>query len=178
MKINYIFESDKFNLRPINIDDSQLYFESMLTDEAKKGFMSVPNNLEEAKEEIKEKIDGMNLDKPTHESYAIEINGSYAGYVEFNDLHETHFEHRGNLGYCIHPKYYGQGITTQAVIILTDYVFNKYDYIVRLVGWCRDFNVASARVMEKAGYKHEGTLVKNKCKDGVFLNDMIFAKVR
>jgi RimJ/RimL family protein N-acetyltransferase len=39
-------------------------------------------------------------------------------------------------------------------------------------------NKASARVLEKAGYKLEGILKKNKCVDGEFLDDFLYAKVR
>ena len=41
---------------------------------------------------------------------------------------------------------------------------------------CRTFNKASARVLEKAGYIHEGTLHKNKLSNGKYLDDMIWAK--
>jgi RimJ/RimL family protein N-acetyltransferase len=41
---------------------------------------------------------------------------------------------------------------------------------------CRTFNKASARVLEKAGYKYEGTIHKNKFLNGKYVDDMIWAK--
>lgn len=43
---------------------------------------------------------------------------------------------------------------------------------------CRTFNKASARVLEKSGYKLEGILRKNKFKDGKYLDDMLWAKTK
>jgi len=42
---------------------------------------------------------------------------------------------------------------------------NKKYKLKRLEGWCRTFNKPSARVLEKSGFKLEGILRKNKCKN-------------
>jgi RimJ/RimL family protein N-acetyltransferase len=39
-------------------------------------------------------------------------------------------------------------------------------------------NKASARVLEKAGYKLEGILRKNKCVDEVYLDDFVYSKIK
>jgi len=171
-----IIKTKDFILRPIRMDDAKMYFESQLDKEAKKGFMTTPKTLSDAKKEIKHKL--LSAKNKTGETLAIEINGEYAGYVELHDLtKKERYKHTAVIGYCMHPKYRGRGITTKAVKLMTEYAFRKYK-LKRISGWCRTFNKASARVLEKAGYTLEGIMRKNKFKDGKYLDDMIWAKVK
>lgn len=171
-----IIKTKDFILRPIKVDDAKMYLESHLNKEAKKGFMSTPKNLVEAKKEIKERLEDEK--KGTQETLAIEVDGEYAGFVNIHGLTKNdRYKHAAIIGYCTHPKYRGKGITTKAVKLVTDYAFKKY-HLKRISGMCRTFNKASARVLEKAGYKLEGILKKNKFKDGKYLDDMLWAKVR
>jgi [ribosomal protein S5]-alanine N-acetyltransferase len=172
-----IIQTKEFILRPIKLEDVKPYFESMSDKTSKKGFPKVPETLEEAKKGLNEKIKKSKEKKPRSETFVIEINGKYAGFVEINDLNKGYFEHRGNIGYCIHPNYRGKGLATQAVRLLVGYAFKKYG-LIRIEGWCRTFNKASARVMEKAGFKLEGILRKNKYVNGKYVDDMIWAKVK
>ena len=166
-----------FVLRHIKISDVKSYFESMQDKVSKKGFMKTPKNLAEAKKEIKEKISEKRKKKPTGETFVIEVNGEYAGYIEINHLNRKYHEHYGNVGYCIHPKFRGKGLAAKALKLLVNYAFKKYK-LRRIEGTCRIFNKASARTLEKAGFKLEGILRKNKWKNGKYLDDMIWARVR
>jgi len=168
-------KSRRFILRHITSKDLNGYFESQQDKDAKKGFMRVPKNLKEAKKELQEKLNA--LKKKTGETFAIEINGEYVGYVEIHDLNQKYHEHKGIIGYCICKKFRGKGIATEAVKLVTDYAFKKYK-LKRISGWCRTFNKASARVLEKARYKLEGIMRKNKFRDGKYLDDMIWAKLK
>jgi [ribosomal protein S5]-alanine N-acetyltransferase len=171
-----IIKTKDFILRPIRMDDAKMYLESQLDKEAKIGFMSTPNTLAEARKEIRERLS--NMKKKKSETIAIEVNGEYAGFVDIHELtKKERYKHTAVIGYCTHPKYRGRGITTKAVKLVTDYAFKKY-HLKRISGWCRTFNKASARVLEKAGYKLEGIMRKNKFKDGKYLDDMVWAKVR
>jgi len=140
--------------------------------------MSTPKSVAEVRGGIKEAIKEMNKKKkPSFEKFAIEVNGECAGWVNIHDLNQKHQEHRGIIGYCLHKKFRGKGIMSKAVKIITNYAFKKYK-LKRLSGLCRTFNKASARTMEKAGYKLEGIMEKNKKKNGKYLDDMIWAVVR
>lgn len=171
-----IIKGRNFILRHITVKDAKLYWESQQDKQAKSGFMSTPKTIEDAKKEIREKLSAMK--KKTGETFAIEIEGEYAGFVEIHDMtKKERYKHTAIIGYCMHPKYRGKGITTQAVRLVTSYAFKKYN-LKRISGWCRTFNKASARVLEKAGYKLEGIMRKNKFKNGKYLDDMIWAKVK
>ncbi len=172
-----MIKSKEFVLRPIKLSDANEYFECWKDNKTKKGFMSVPKTLGEVKKKIIQKIKESKGKKPTGETFAIEVGDKFAGWVGVDKLNQEFFEHRGNVFYGIHPKFRKKGIATKALKIVTRYAFKKYK-LKRLEGWCRTFNKASARVMEKAGFKLEGVLRKNKCKDGKYLNDMVWAIVK
>lgn len=170
-----IIKAKNFTLRPIRMSDLKAYFESQQDRETRLGFLNPPKTLEQARKMLKEDI--LALRKKSGETLAIEVNGEYAGFVEIHDLNKKYFKHRATIGYHIAKKFRGRGITTSAVKLATAYAFKKYK-LKRIEGWCRTFNKASARVLEKAGYKLEGILRKNKFKDGKYLDDMVFAKVK
>jgi len=68
-------------------------------------------------------------------------------------------------------------LATEAVKKVTSYGFKKLK-LKRIYGYCRTFNKSSARVLEKAGYKLEGILRKNKYLRGKYVDDMVWGKVR
>ncbi len=164
-----------FVLRHIKMSDAEGFLEIHKDKAARKGFMTFPKDIKESRKDLQEKISAMK--NKTGETFAIEINGEFAGYVELHDLNKKYHEHQGSIGYCLNKKFRGKGIVTKAVKLVTSYGFKKYK-LKRIEGWCRTFNKASARVLEKAGYKLEGVLRKNKFKDGKYLDDMIWAKVK
>jgi RimJ/RimL family protein N-acetyltransferase len=164
-----------FILRHIKMSDAKGFLRIHRDKLARKGFMTYPKNLKEAKKDLKGKISAMK--KKIGETFAIEINGEFVGYVEIERLDKKYYKHQAKIGYCLDKKFRGKGITTKAVKLITDYGFKKYK-LKRISGWCRTFNKASARVLEKAGYKLEGILRKNKFKDGKYLDDMIWAMVK
>lgn len=170
-----VLKGKRFILRPIRMSDAKPYFESMQDKDTKKGFMTFPKTLNEAKKEIKEHIQKSR--KKTSETFVMEINGEYAGYVKIDYENWNRSEHRGRIHYCTHPKFRGKGLTTKAVKIVTDYGFRKLKF-KRIVGQCRSFNKASARVLKKAGYKLEGILRKDAFKNGKYYDNMVWAKLR
>ena len=61
------------------------------------------------------------------------------------------------LGYIVYdPKDRGKGITSQAVNLFVNYLF-EWKHVHRLQIQCEKENVGSRRVAEKCGFKHEGT---------------------
>ncbi len=65
--------------------------------------------------------------------------------------------HRWELGYVLARSNWGKGYMTEAVKGLVHWAFQQ-PAIFRVWAVCDVDNLASARVMEKAGMKREGTL--------------------
>ena len=82
-------------------------------------------------------------------------NGTRIGYV-------AHFQAAGEteLGYFIIPTQRRKGYVTEAIKIIVDYLFLSKN-LVRIQAKTRLENKASQKVLEKAGFKREGTVRKS-----------------
>lgn len=83
----------------------------------------------------------------------------------------------GELGYWLGEPFWGRGIMTAAVATLTDYSFNNFE-LNRLQAIVFEWNMASARVLKKNGFKLEGRLEKSVSKDGQLIDSFLYALVR
>jgi len=166
-----IIKTKEFRLRPITLNDAQGYLECHKDKEAEKNFMSVPKNIAEAKKEISHNLKKDSL------NFVIEVDNKFAGFINLEYHYDKRNKHAAIVSYGIIHKFRGKGIATKAVKIITNYGFNKLG-LKRISGICRTFNKASSRVLEKAGFKLEGILRKNKFKDGEYLDDMLWAKIK
>mgnify|MGYP001609002160 CR=1 FL=1 len=115
--------------------------------------------------------------KPNSEKFTILFKGDVAGCITLNQLNIPFFEHKAKIDFCLHPDYRGKGIMTKVVKRVIEYAFKKYN-LKRLEAWTRTFNKGAIMVNERAGFKLEGILRKNKLKNGEYLDDMVWAIVR
>jgi [ribosomal protein S5]-alanine N-acetyltransferase len=167
-----IIKTRKFILRPIKVTDAQAYLECHQDEDAKANFSSVPTNLEESKKEILEGKKGINA---KNKKFAITLNQKVVGFINLELNNRPTYKHSTNIGYGIHKDFRGRGLATKVLKKITEYGFNKLK-LKRISAKCRTFNKASVKVLEKAGYKYEGTLHKNKYSNGKYFDDMIWAK--
>ena len=107
---------------------------------------------------------------------AIEVEGEAAGSI---GLHRQLgvWRHSAEIGYWLSESYWGRGITTDAVRVLTRYGFDELG-LVRLFARVFEWNPASARVLEKAGYVLEGRHRNAVMKDGQVIDELTYAIVR
>jgi len=69
---------------------------------------------------------------------------------------ETDNQKVGFLGYRLHPKYWNQGFATEASRRLIQFAFSELQ-LHRIHSGCSVENAASIRVIEKIGFRLEGT---------------------
>ncbi len=112
------------------------------------------------------------------QNYAIEHreNGLIGGIGMF--LHTGLDGHRDELGYWLAEPFRGQGIMTEVVRHFTAWQFERRPSLHRMEGIVFVKNPASARVLEKAGYSHEGILRKFILKKGSLLDGILLSKLR
>ncbi|KAJ4822239.1 hypothetical protein Tsubulata_035660, partial [Turnera subulata] len=67
---------------------------------------------------------------------------------------------RGELGYVLASKYWGKGIATRAVKMVTRAIFGEWPQLERIEALVDVQNKGSQRVLEKAGFQREGVLRK------------------
>jgi RimJ/RimL family protein N-acetyltransferase len=109
--------------------------------------------------------------------FAIEVDGRPAGGIGYT-LH-TDVERIGaEVGYWLGAEYWGRGIATAAVRAVSRHAFVTHAELRRLYALPFSWNPASARVLEKAGYRLEGTLRQSAIKDGKVVDQWIYALLR
>lgn len=172
-----IIKSKDIVLRPIKLSDAEFMFECEQDKEARTNFMSTPKNVAEVKKDIANSIEEMKKKRPNNDEFVIEWQGKVVGKIWLNGMAEKFGEHKAFMGYVIHKDFRGKGIGTKAMKLLTSYAFKRYK-LKRLAVTTRTFNIGSRKALEKAGFKLEGILRKNKCKNGKYLDDCIYAIVK
>lgn len=108
--------------------------------------------------------------------FAITVNDKAVGSIGVFRKDNIHCK-TAEMGYYIAEPYWGQGIGTSAVKQVCNYIFEKTD-IIRIFAEPFAHNVASCRVLEKAGFAYEGTLRKNAVKNGNVLDMKIYSIIK
>ena len=89
-------------------------------------------------------------------------------------LGEDVHRYTAEMGFWLAEPYWGKGIMTEAVKRFTEFAFDRFD-LQRIFAEPYATNPASARVLEKAGYTLEGILRANVIKEGVVLDQYLYA---
>ena len=108
--------------------------------------------------------------------FAIEINGEAAGAIGIfpqSDIHEKSAE----IGYWLSEEYWRNGIITNAIKDIVEYGFKTFD-IVRIFARPFSSNKGSQRVLEKSGFEMEAILKKAIYKNGEYLDEIIYSKLK
>lgn len=109
-------------------------------------------------------------------NFAIEVDGAAAGSIGLV-LKDDIFRRSAEIGYWLGEEFWGRGIVTEAVRAVTEYGFANFD-ICRIYAGVFEWNPASMRVLEKAGYELEGRMKKSATKDGQIIDELIYAIIR
>lgn len=107
---------------------------------------------------------------------AIEIDGQACGSIGAQQG-SAERAHMAELGYWLGQAHWGQGLMTRVVGLFTPWVMDELR-LFRLQAGVVDFNLGSARVLEKNGFQQEGV---DRCavyKRGVLHDLRRFARVR
>lgn len=105
--------------------------------------------------------------------FAIDIDGVAVGSIGVfpqDDIHRLNAE----MGYWLAEPYWGKGIVTQAIRLMVDYSFRTFP-IDRIFARPFGSNIASQRVLEKAGFVLEGRFDKALIKNGVLEDELYYA---
>lgn len=81
------------------------------------------------------------------------------------------------IGYWIGEPFWGKGVASQAIALMTRYGFEELG-LERIYAGVFDFNIASMKALEKNGYQKEGVLRNAVIKNGKIRDEHRFAKLR
>lgn len=98
-------------------------------------------------------------------------SGKLIGAIRFNS-----FDKRAccaELGYELHPSAWGKGLMSEAARAVVQCGFDDFS-LNRIEAWTLPGNAASDRVLEKAGFRYEGTLRQKARFKGAFHDFRMF----
>ena len=162
-------------MRPFRRGDEKSLAENINNKKIYRNTLSIPYpyTLKDAQEWVMKNLKELKKKKPAMINFVIDINGGVAGSVGLSKIEG----HKAEIGYWLAEKYWNKGIMSEAVKLVTKFGFDKLK-LKRIYAFVFCFNKASMRVLEKVGYKFEGILKKNSKKDGKFIDDYLFAKIK
>jgi RimJ/RimL family protein N-acetyltransferase len=147
-------KTKRLRLRKLKLADAEVIFSAYARDTEVAKYVSwrAHRNVDETREFVRACLAGWEVGRAFH--WAIErtednqLVGMLTARVE---------SHKWELGYVLARLYWGNGYMTETVKGIIDWAL-KQPEIYRVWSVCDVDNLASARVMEKAGMKREGLL--------------------
>jgi ribosomal-protein-alanine N-acetyltransferase len=109
-------------------------------------------------------------------TFAIDLDGVAIGGTGLEPHADVH-RLTATVGYWLAEPFWGRGFATAAVKALSAHAFASFD-LHRLQADVFDWNRASARVLEKAGYLLEARLRRHVLKDGRIADALLYARLR
>lgn len=114
-------------------------------------------------------------DRSPETTFAIAVDDEAVGSIGFvlrTDVERVSAE----IGYWLAEPFWGRGITSEALVALTRYAIDTHR-LTRIYALPFAWNLASCRVLEKAGYVLEARLRRSAIKDGQITDQMQYAYI-
>ena len=154
MKPPATIETARLRLRTPTMDDTEAIFTTYARDPEATRYVSfrTHRSAEEAREYVEDCARGWAGSGPFTWAIVLRDSGRLVGMIDIRPQN-----HRVELGYILGREYWGRGYMTEVVRAVSDWALAQPE-IHRVWAVCDVDNLASARVMEKAGMAREGTL--------------------
>ena len=118
----------------------------------------------------------INADSNQTYPFAIVYDNKVVGSIGVFRQENIHSK-TAEIGYYIPETYWGKGIGTSALKQTCNFIFSNTD-IIRIFAEPFAHNVASCRILEKAGFFFEGTMRKNAVKNGTIVDMKMYALIK
>ena len=151
------FETKRLYLRKPLLSDAVPIFEQYAQDEeVTKHLIFQPHkNIKETKEFLRRCVTVWKEGTAFPWAIIRKSDQQFLGMIEIVGI-----DHSGvNVGYVLAKRYWGKGYMPEALKAIINWGF-KQEEIFRVWAYCDEENIASAKVMEKAGMQREGILRK------------------
>lgn len=171
-----VLETERLILRQYTDNDAEALFSFRSNPQA---MHFVPRPLHQSTEDALKMIAQItdNIVANTAIGWAVELkeSGKVIGSVSFHRIEKEH--HRGELGYMIHPDYWGKGLVPEAAAAAVHYGF-KGLHFHSIEAIIDPDNVASARVLEKLNFVKEAHFKENFFQNGRFTDTAIYSLLK
>lgn len=184
LQISWIYGNSTFNLintfimavtirvwKQEDVENLALYANNVNIWNNMRNYFPHPYGEEQARDWIKKAIEEVPL-----VNFAIDVDGEAVGGIGLG-LNTDIYLYSAEIAYWLAEPYWGKGITSEAVRQMIEYVYYYFD-IIRLYAEVFETNKSSMRVLEKNGFYLEGVRRKAVFKNGAFIDDYIWVKLR
>lgn len=113
---------------------------------------------------------------PLKPNFAIAVHEQAAGGIGLRPGTDV-YRRSAEIGFWLGEEFWGRGIMTEALTAMTAHAFSRYG-LGRIFACVFEWNKATMRVLEKAGYEREGVLRKSAIKDGRSIDTVLYAIVK
>ncbi len=110
------------------------------------------------------------------QSFGITYNGELCGVISLI-VQQDVYKKSGEIGYWIGEPYWGKGIASRAVGLITEYGFLNLN-LIRIYTGVYEYNTASMKVLEKNGYIKEGIFQKAVIKNDQVIDEHRYCKLK
>lgn len=105
--------------------------------------------------------------------FAITVNNQAVGGIGIHPQADI-YSNNAELGYWLAQPFWGHGVATKAIKQIVNYGFNTFS-INRIYARPYGNNIASQKVLKKAGFTLEATLQNTILKNDELLDELIYA---
>jgi RimJ/RimL family protein N-acetyltransferase len=168
-------ETERLVLRPFEEGDFDALLSMQSSADVTRLLYWGPRNQDEVRESLAKKIAARAIHE---EGDAISLAGVSRGTGELvadvvlwlaGAVHQ-----QGEIGYIVPPEHAGHGYATEATRPLLEIAFDRLG-LHRVVGRLDARNAASARVLEKLGFRREALLMENEWVKGEWQSELVYA---
>ncbi|MBS3081542.1 GNAT family N-acetyltransferase [Candidatus Pacearchaeota archaeon] len=163
-------QGESFLIRAWSIDDTESLCENANNINVAKNLIDLfphPYAMEDARFWIKYVKDNEN-----GLFWAIDVSGKAIGTMSFFDEDK---DRNYEVGYWIGERYWGRGITTNALRLALGYVENLED-AQKITSRVFRNNLSSVRVLEKNGFVYSQTIKNSAIKNGVLTDEDVYVR--
>jgi ribosomal-protein-alanine N-acetyltransferase len=86
-------------------------------------------------------------------------------------------DRKAEIGLWSLPEFWGQGIMTEVMPIISDYGFEKLE-LRRIEGFVKSENLNCKKALAKIYFQHEGTMKDFEIKNGKLISVDIYSKTK
>ncbi|MFZ2339166.1 MAG: GNAT family protein [Bacteroidales bacterium] len=168
-----VIETERMILKPITLDDIDDIYEFTSDPLTSDWLTWYPH---------KTKTDAINFVNYVQEKYKknqpaqwavkLKANNKIIGICGFISFSEEHLN--GEVAYVLSPLYWNKGYLTEALKEIIKFSFTQLN-LVRIEAKCEIGNLASEKVMQKAGLMQEGIFRKYFRRKGIFRDYKIYS---
>ena len=149
-----ILQTERLVLRPSEVGDVPAFHGYMSDPEVTRHSSLSPISLEQAQEMVGGMVASQGAASSPPASFAIALRGESLLIGNCRLKHDRGDPGQADIAYFLNRRFWGRGYATEVVRALIEYGFETLG-LGRIIGLCVPDNVASWRVMEKAGMRAE-----------------------